>query len=70
MSPKIVVVVVVVVVARAGRCDDNIVDDNDDDNSKRERERGHTYTQTKQTPWPLVRKRTIPTERPPFVGEI
>jgi hypothetical protein len=25
---------------------------------------------TKQTPWPLVRERTIPTERPPLVGEI
>jgi hypothetical protein len=24
----------------------------------------------KQTPWPLVRKRTIPAERPPLVGEI
>jgi hypothetical protein len=24
----------------------------------------------KQTPWPLVRKKTIPTERPPLVGEI
>jgi hypothetical protein len=24
----------------------------------------------KQTPWPLVRKRTIPTERLPLVGEI
>jgi hypothetical protein len=24
----------------------------------------------KQTPSPLVRERTIPTERPPFVGEI
>jgi hypothetical protein len=24
----------------------------------------------KQTPWPLVRKRTIPTERPPLVDEI
>jgi hypothetical protein len=23
-----------------------------------------------QTPWPLVRKRTIPTERPPLFGEI
>jgi hypothetical protein len=22
------------------------------------------------TPWPLVRKRTIPTERPPLVGEV
>jgi hypothetical protein len=27
-------------------------------------------TNTKQTPWPLVRERTIPTERPPFVDEI
>jgi hypothetical protein len=25
---------------------------------------------TKQTPWPLVRERTIPTERPPLVNEI
>jgi hypothetical protein len=25
---------------------------------------------TKQTPWPLVRERTIPTERPPLVDEI
>jgi hypothetical protein len=25
--------------------------------------------QTKQTPWPLVRKRTILTERPPLVDE-
>jgi hypothetical protein len=24
----------------------------------------------KQTPWPLVRVRTIPTERPPLVDEI
>jgi hypothetical protein len=23
-----------------------------------------------QTPWPLVRERTLPTERPPLVGEI
>jgi hypothetical protein len=29
----------------------------------------HTHTQ-KQTPWPLVRERTIPTERPPLVDEI
>jgi hypothetical protein len=29
------------------------------------------YIQTKkQTPWPLVRERTIPTERPPLVDEI
>jgi hypothetical protein len=27
-------------------------------------------TNKKQTPWPLVRKRTIPTERPPLVSEI
>jgi hypothetical protein len=31
----------------------------------------HSNTnKTKQTPWPLVRKRNIPTERPPLVGEI
>jgi hypothetical protein len=24
----------------------------------------------KQTPWPLVRERTIPTERPPLVDEM
>jgi hypothetical protein len=29
-----------------------------------------TSTQPKQTPWPLVRERTIPTERPPLVDEI
>jgi hypothetical protein len=29
-----------------------------------------TLQTNKQTPWPLVRKRTIPTERPPLVGEI
>jgi hypothetical protein len=28
------------------------------------------YKTSKQTLWPLVRKRTIPTERPPLVGEI
>jgi hypothetical protein len=27
-------------------------------------------TKTKQTPWPLVRERTLPTERPPLVDEI
>jgi hypothetical protein len=27
-------------------------------------------TTTKKTPWPLVRERTIPTERPPLVDEI
>jgi hypothetical protein len=27
-------------------------------------------TKQKQTPWPLVRKRTIPTARPPLVSEI
>jgi hypothetical protein len=25
---------------------------------------------TKQTPWPLVRERIIPTERPPLIDEI
>jgi hypothetical protein len=29
-----------------------------------------TQKQTKQTPWRLVRKQTIPTERPPLVGEV
>jgi hypothetical protein len=24
----------------------------------------------KHTPWPLVRKRTIPTDRPPLVGKV
>jgi hypothetical protein len=28
------------------------------------------YTKQKKTPWPLVSKRTIPTERLPLVGEI
>jgi hypothetical protein len=28
------------------------------------------YYKTKQTPWPLVRERTIPTERPPLVNEV
>jgi hypothetical protein len=30
----------------------------------------YTNKKTKQTPWPLVRKRTIPTDRPPLVDEI
>jgi hypothetical protein len=29
-----------------------------------------TKKKTKKTPCPLVRKRTIPTERPPIVGEV
>jgi hypothetical protein len=29
-----------------------------------------SYKKNKQTPWPLVRERTIPTERPPLVDEI
>jgi hypothetical protein len=29
-----------------------------------------TTNKTKQTPWPLVRERTIPTDRPPLVDEI
>jgi hypothetical protein len=28
------------------------------------------HNKKKQTPWPLVRKRTMPTERPPLVDEI
>jgi hypothetical protein len=28
------------------------------------------YINAEQTPWPLVRKRTIPTERQPLVDEI
>jgi hypothetical protein len=28
------------------------------------------YPRKKKTPWLLVRKRTIPTERPPLVGEV
>jgi hypothetical protein len=28
------------------------------------------HKQNKQTPWPLVRERTIPTDRPPLVDEI
>jgi hypothetical protein len=31
---------------------------------------GISTNNQKQTPWPLVRKRTIPTERPPLVDEI
>jgi hypothetical protein len=30
----------------------------------------YNYWQNKQTPWPLVRERTIPTDRPPLVDEI
>jgi hypothetical protein len=31
---------------------------------------GRLSNKTKQTPWPLVRERTIPTDRPPLVDEI
>jgi hypothetical protein len=34
------------------------------------RKRHGVYHKTKQTPWALVRERTIPTERPPLVDEI
>jgi hypothetical protein len=36
------------------------------------KQRSHTFhmERFKQTPWPLVRKRTVPTERPPLVDEI
>jgi hypothetical protein len=30
----------------------------------------NTQIHISQTPWPLVRERTIPTERPPLVDEI
>jgi hypothetical protein len=33
-------------------------------------EMAHWTNKKKQTPWPLVRERTIPTERPPLVDEI
>jgi hypothetical protein len=33
-------------------------------------QRERKYIKNKQTPWPLVRERTIPTERPPLVDEI
>jgi hypothetical protein len=32
--------------------------------------RRNACTPIKKTPWPLVRKRTIPTEQPPLIGEI
>jgi hypothetical protein len=39
--------------------------------SKRKTKPKSATTKTKQkTPWPLVRKRNIPTERPSLVGEI
>jgi hypothetical protein len=31
---------------------------------------GFTLKNKKQTPWPLVRKRNIPAERPPLLDEI
>jgi hypothetical protein len=30
----------------------------------------YSHKTNKQTPWPLVRERTIPTDRPPLVNEI
>jgi hypothetical protein len=32
--------------------------------------KGTRQNKQKQTPWPLVRERTIPTDRPPLVDEI
>jgi hypothetical protein len=43
--------------------DVNLLGDNVDTISK-------NTNKNKQTPWPLVRERTIPTERPPLVDEI
>jgi hypothetical protein len=34
------------------------------------RYRYESHKKIKQTPWPVVRKRTIPTERPPLDGEV
>jgi hypothetical protein len=33
-------------------------------------ELGTTKNKQTKTPWPLVRERTVPTERPPLVDEI
>jgi hypothetical protein len=33
-------------------------------------EEPHNLYPSKKNPWLLVRKRTIPTERPPLVGEV
>jgi hypothetical protein len=37
--------------------------------TEREQHYAQKMQTNKQTQWPLVRKRTIPTERPPPVGE-
>jgi hypothetical protein len=34
------------------------------------REHSRVVVSTNQTPWPLVRERTIPTEPPPLVDEL
>jgi hypothetical protein len=38
--------------------------------SRRSMSPSTSYFSKKQTPWPLVRNRTIPTEGPPLVDEI
>jgi hypothetical protein len=30
----------------------------------------HNFLQEKKIPWPVFRQRSIPTERPPLVGEV
>jgi hypothetical protein len=40
------------------------------DDSEEKRSVEQLHNKQKQTPWPLVRERTIPTERPPLVDEI
>jgi hypothetical protein len=40
------------------------------DDASVEKKNNRSAINKKQTPWPLVRKRTIPTERQPLVVEI
>jgi hypothetical protein len=52
-----------------GREEEEEVEEENDIVMEEEKYRVKTY-QFKQTPWPLVRERTIPTDRPPLVDEI
>jgi hypothetical protein len=42
---------------------------NEEANTRTCGQHNETKNKQKQTPWPLVHKRTIPTERPPLVTE-
>jgi hypothetical protein len=44
--------------------------DGEADGTPTERKNKLPLKTNKQTPWPLVRERTIPTDRPPLVDEI